>query len=82
MGKRVLHHFVWLNVWFDLHLNLPKDDFLIENPRVAISMGENGKKSIMKKYNWSSQEKKLLKLYEKLLTWIVWKKTKWKFLLL
>ena len=43
-------------------------DFLFENPKIAISMGENGKKSIMKKYNWSIEEKKLIKLYEKLLT--------------
>ncbi len=39
-------------------------DYLIENEDIAKVMGENGKKAVMEKYNWSIEEKKLIKLYK------------------
>lgn len=42
-------------------------DYLIENPEVAIKMGENGRKAALTKYNWQIEEKKLLALYKQLL---------------
>jgi len=40
--------------------------YIIGNPLKAQQMGENGKKAVLKKYNWSNEEFKLLKLYEEL----------------
>jgi glycosyltransferase involved in cell wall biosynthesis len=40
--------------------------FLIENPAIAKSMGENGRKCVLERYNWSVEEKKLLSLYDNL----------------
>ena len=39
---------------------------IIDNPHQAQQMGENGKKAVLKKYNWNNEEHKLLKLYEEL----------------
>lgn len=39
---------------------------LIENPERAQELGKNGKKAVDEKYNWTNEEKKLLKLYEEL----------------
>jgi len=41
--------------------------FLIEHPNEAKKMGENGKKAVLKKYNWENEEKKLIKIYQNLL---------------
>ena len=41
--------------------------FLANNPDKALKMGQNGKMAVLQKYNWSTQEKKLLDIY-KLLT--------------
>ena len=38
-------------------------NYLRENPSIAIEMGERGRSLIVEKYNWSVEEKKLLKLY-------------------
>lgn len=43
-------------------------DYLYENPDIARKMGENGRLAVMKKYNWTIEEKKLFDLYKKLLT--------------
>ena len=40
--------------------------YLINNPDEAKIMGENGKRAVREKYNWSTQEKNLLKLYHDL----------------
>ncbi|QCE41152.1 glycosyltransferase family 4 protein [Psychroserpens sp. NJDZ02] len=40
---------------------------LIDKPKKAQKMGENGKKAVMNKFNWASEEKKLIKLYEEIL---------------
>lgn len=40
--------------------------YLLENPEVARIMGENGRKAVIEKYNWTTQEKTLLELYNKL----------------
>lgn len=39
---------------------------LLNNPEKAIEMGDNGKRLVFEKYNWSIEEEKLLRLYEKL----------------
>lgn len=41
-------------------------NYLFENLEMAKKMGENGRKAVMKKYSWNSEEKKLLKIYAKL----------------
>jgi glycosyltransferase involved in cell wall biosynthesis len=43
-------------------------DRLIENPDLARRMGENGRRAVEGRYNWSIEERKLLDLYEKLLS--------------
>lgn len=39
---------------------------LLDNPGEARAMGENGRKAVLEKYNWGSQEKVLLELYTRL----------------
>ena len=39
---------------------------LIGNPKKAQQLGRNGKKAVDEKYNWTNEEKKLLKLYAEL----------------
>jgi glycosyltransferase involved in cell wall biosynthesis len=41
--------------------------YLVDNPQEAEQMGKNGRKAVEQKYNWSIEEKKLLKLYKDLL---------------
>ena len=38
--------------------------YLIDHPSEADQMGKNGRQAIEKKYNWSIEEQKLLKLYK------------------
>lgn len=38
--------------------------YLLNNPDVAKSLGENGKKAVLERYNWSVEEKKLYELYQ------------------
>jgi len=40
--------------------------YLLDNPNEAKKLGENGRRAILKKYNWESESKKLLKIYETL----------------
>jgi glycosyltransferase involved in cell wall biosynthesis len=42
-------------------------DYLVNNPDLALRMGENGRQAIMSKYNWSIEEKKLLAFYSKII---------------
>ncbi len=42
-------------------------EFLKKNPEVAEKMGKNGRDAVLKKYNWGSEEKKLIDYYRKLL---------------
>lgn len=39
---------------------------LIDEPELAKQMGENGKKAVLTKYNWHSEEQKLINLYSEL----------------
>lgn len=43
-------------------------DRLVENPDLARRMGENGRAAVHRRYNWSIEERKLLDLYEELLS--------------
>jgi glycosyltransferase involved in cell wall biosynthesis len=40
--------------------------YIIANPKEAERMGQNGKKAVIEKYNWATQEQKLFKVYEEL----------------
>lgn len=41
--------------------------YLIDNPERAIQMGANGRAAVENKYNWTTEEAKLINLYEELL---------------
>lgn len=41
-------------------------DWLLDNPKKAEEMGENGKRAVLKKYNWQREEAKLLELYQRI----------------
>lgn len=41
-------------------------EYIMSNPKKAAEMGENGKKAVIEKYNWITQEKKLIDLYNNL----------------
>lgn len=43
-------------------------DTLAEDPERACQMGQNGRKAVLEKFNWGAEEKKLLNLYENLIT--------------
>lgn len=45
--------------------------YLLDNPEEAKSMGENGRRAVETEFNWQSEEKKLLELYEDLSSDIV-----------
>ena len=40
--------------------------YLRDNPKKAKEMGENGRRTVLEKYNWKNEGKKLLSIYEKL----------------
>ena len=40
--------------------------YLLGNPEIAKQMGANGQEMVRRKYNWSYEEKKLIKLYKSL----------------
>jgi glycosyltransferase involved in cell wall biosynthesis len=39
-------------------------DYLVNNPEEARRMGENGRKAVIRQYNWPVEERKLLEFYE------------------
>jgi len=43
-------------------------EYLLDHPDDARQMGENGRKSVLEKYNWEAESKKLLEIYERLLS--------------
>ena len=43
-------------------------NFLKENPEEAKIMGDNGRKAVLEKYNWENEEKKLIELYNTILS--------------
>lgn len=43
-------------------------NFLHANPEIAFQMGANGRKIVFEKYNWQEEEKKLLKMYKKIIS--------------
>jgi glycosyltransferase involved in cell wall biosynthesis len=42
-------------------------EYLLEHPALRRKMGENGRQAVLEKYNWETEGKKLLELYEELL---------------
>ena len=42
-------------------------DYLIQHPDEARQMGENGRRAVLARYNWSVEEKKFLQFYEEIL---------------
>ena len=43
-------------------------NYLIEHPTESRKMGENGRKSVLEKYNWEKESQKLIKIYQQLTT--------------
>lgn len=41
--------------------------YLLEHPEEAHKMGENGRRAVLEKYNWETESKKLLAVYENLI---------------
>ena len=41
--------------------------YLLDNPEIACEMGRNGRKAVLKEYNWMSQEQILYRLYSNLM---------------
>jgi glycosyltransferase involved in cell wall biosynthesis len=41
--------------------------YLINHPDEARAMGENGRRSVLEKYNWEKESEKLIRLYEEIL---------------
>lgn len=41
-------------------------NWIYNHPEEAIKMGKNGRQAVEQKYNWQAEEKKLIKLYQKL----------------
>ena len=41
--------------------------YLLENPEIALQMGENGKKCVKEKYNWIQEEARLLSFYQQII---------------
>lgn len=69
---------LWKNIIEDNHCGICVDPlnvheiadairYIINNPEEAKIMGENGRRLVLKKYNWSSEAEKLLVLYKKIL---------------
>jgi len=44
-----------------------KTKYLMLNPDLAQKMGDNGRRAVLEKYNWSIEEEKLYKIYKELL---------------
>ncbi len=42
-------------------------DWVLDNPQQAEEMGEKGRTAVIEKYNWGNEEKKLFRLYGKLM---------------
>jgi len=42
--------------------------YLLDNPGIAMQMGQNGRRAILEKFNWEIEEKKLISLYEEITT--------------
>lgn len=42
--------------------------YLLDHPEEARQMGENGRRAVKEKFNWGVEEKKLLALYEEILS--------------
>jgi len=43
-------------------------NYILENPKEAQEMGENGLRAVNEKYNWAAEEKTLFKLYKEVLS--------------
>ncbi|MEM0333694.1 MAG: glycosyltransferase, partial [Candidatus Aenigmatarchaeota archaeon] len=42
-------------------------NYIVNNPLEAKKMGDNGRKVVLKKYNWNIEERKLLKVYNSIM---------------
>ncbi len=42
-------------------------EYLLAHPKEAEAMGQNGKRAVLKQYNWHNEEAKLLKLYQEVI---------------
>lgn len=51
---------------YDIHAVAEAIKYIIDHPEEAQRMGENGRRAVIEKYNWGTQEKTLLELYGEL----------------
>lgn len=51
----------------DIEAIAAKITYLLDNPNIAKEMGNNGLKAVQEKFNWNTEEKKLLDLYNDLI---------------
>ena len=42
-------------------------EYIIDNPKIAQQMGDNGRRAVEEKFNWKNEEKKLFALYQDVL---------------
>ena len=52
---------------YDIDAIAKSIQYLVDNPSIAMKMGANGRKAVEREYNWTSQEKILITLYNQLL---------------
>ena len=42
-------------------------DYLLDNPEIARTMGQNGRRAVIEEFNWGIEERKLIDLYKQLI---------------
>lgn len=52
--------------WDDVDQAVKAVQYISENPSAAVQMSENGKRAVREKYNWQTEEKRLIDLYRKM----------------
>lgn len=52
--------------WDNMEQAIKAIRYILENPSVAVQMGENGKRAVREKYNWQTEEKKLIGVYHEM----------------
>lgn len=52
----------------DMEKAIEAAQYILAQPDVAFRMGENGKRAVREKYNWQIEEKKLLAVYDRMIS--------------
>ena len=62
-GRNVVHRVVDLG---DPDASIEGFDRLVADPALAQRLGDNGRRAVVKTYNWEAEQQKLIALYERL----------------